>query len=56
MKEEILSQITELDKVISTLRDGWLDCVPEKKESWMARINKMLDTRLQLMAARDACH
>lgn len=49
-----ISRIQKLDEKLVILRESWLDARPEKKASWMAKIDSALDSRLELMAKRDA--
>jgi hypothetical protein len=48
------TQIVELDKTLSLLREGWTDAKPADKSKWMDRIDSMLDERFRLMSLRDA--
>ena len=44
--------IEQVDEKLSILRESWMDAAPEKKASWMTKINKALDERLVLMKNR----
>ena len=45
--------IKKVDEKLSILRESWLDSKPEKKPTWMSKINAALDERLKLMKIRD---
>ena len=55
MEQEYIKLIGELDRVLSTLRDFWMNSkTPEEKTTWRIRIDESLDERLRLMRCRDA--
>jgi hypothetical protein len=41
------NRVTEIDKNLSMLREAWMDAKPEKKSSWIAKIDAALDERLK---------
>jgi len=53
MNQDITQQIAQVDEKLSILRESWLDSQPEKKSTWMERINDELDKRSELMKIRD---
>jgi hypothetical protein len=53
-KDQILAQIKQVDEKLSILKESWADSKPEKRTSWMIKINQVLDERLELMKMRDA--
>jgi hypothetical protein len=53
-KEQILEKIKQVDEKLSILRESWADSKPEKRISWMIKINQVLDERLELMKMRNA--
>jgi predicted adenine nucleotide alpha hydrolase (AANH) superfamily ATPase len=53
MKEEYEKLITEHDRVLSVLRQHWIDADDNEKSKWMQQINHMLDERFRLMQFRD---
>jgi hypothetical protein len=52
-KEQILEKIKQVDEKLSILRESWADSKPEKRASWMIKINQVLDERIELMKLRD---
>jgi hypothetical protein len=41
------NRVIEIDKNLSMLREAWMDAKPEKKSSWLAKIDAALDERLK---------
>lgn len=55
METEYIKLISELDGVLSGLRDLWMNAATDSdKTKWRVRIDEMLDERLRLMRCRDA--
>lgn len=52
-KKEAKEKIKDIDDKLSILRESWMDSNEAKKDSWMSKINKVLDERLVVMKARD---
>lgn len=53
MKQHTLLQIVQVDEKLTILRESWMDSRPEKKSTWMAKIDAALDERSKLMKIRD---
>ena len=53
MSQDILKQIAQVDEKLAILRESWMDSKPEKKPTWMAKINAALDERSELMNIRN---
>jgi hypothetical protein len=53
MNQDTLQQIAQVDKKLTILREGWMDSKPEKKSTWMTKIDAALDERSKLMKIRD---
>ena len=53
MNQNILQQIAHVDEKLTILRESWMDSKPEKKSTWMAKIDSALDERSKLMRIRD---
>lgn len=49
----ITDQIAQVDEKLTILRESWMDSKPEKKETWMTKIDAALDERSKLMKIRD---
>ena len=45
MNEETQS-VLQIDEKLLILREGWMDAKPEKKSTWMAKIDAALDERI----------
>ena len=54
MNQHTLQQISQVDEKLTILRESWMDSKPEKKSTWMAKIDAALDERFELMNSRDA--
>ena len=54
MIQHTLQQISQVDEKLTILRESWMDSKPEKKSTWMAKIDAALDERFELMKFRDA--
>lgn len=55
MEHEYIKLITELDRVISSIRTLWMEAkTSEEKTKWRVRLDELLDERLRMMKARDA--
>jgi hypothetical protein len=46
-------QIAQVDEKLTILRESWMDSQPEKKSTWMGKIDAALDERSKLMKIRD---
>jgi len=44
-----MSTIKQIDEKLSILRESWMEAKPERKAYWMAKINELLDERLEAM-------
>lgn len=53
MNQDTLQQIAQVDEKLTILRESWMDSKPEKKSTWMAKIDAALDERSKLMKIRD---
>ena len=53
MNQDTLQQIAQVDEKLTILRESWMDSKPEKKSTWMAKIDDALDERSNLMKLRD---
>lgn len=53
MNQDALQQIAQVDEKLKILRESWMDSKPEKKATWMAKIDAALDERSKLMKIRD---
>ena len=53
MKQECINLIAELDKLLSGLRENWLEAKGENRNNWFRKINSSLDERNRLMKLRD---
>lgn len=53
MNQDPIQQIAQVDEKLAILRESWMDSKPEKKSTWMAKIDAALDERLALMKVRD---
>ncbi len=55
MEQEYIKLIGDLDRVLSTIRDFWMNAkTSEEKAKWRIRLDESLDDRLRLMRCRDA--
>lgn len=52
-KINIKRELEKIDDALDSLREAWMDSKEEKKSTWMGKINKMLDDRLEIMKIRD---
>jgi hypothetical protein len=53
MNQDLKHQIAQVDEKLTILRESWMDSNPEKKSTWMAKIDAALDERSKLMKIRD---
>ena len=53
MNQDTLQQIAQVDEKLTIRRESWMDSKPEKKSTWMAKIDDALDERSKLMKIRD---
>lgn len=53
MNQDTLQQIAQVDEKLTILRESWMDSKPEKKSTWMAKIDAALNERSKLMKIRD---
>ena len=53
MKQEYINLIAELDKLLSGLRENWMEATGQNKTNWFKKINSSLDERNRLMKLRD---
>jgi hypothetical protein len=42
-----------VDEKLTILRESWIDSKPEKRSTWMTKIDAALDERSKLMKVRD---
>jgi hypothetical protein len=52
MKKDYDQQIKDLDKKISDIRSAWMDSPCMSKKKYMARIERLLEERIELMALK----
>ena len=53
MSQDTLQQIAQVDEKLTILRESWMDSKPEKKSTWMAKIDAALDERSKLKGKDD---
>jgi len=46
-------RIAQVDEKLTILRESWIDSKPEKRSTWMTKIDAALDERSKLMKVRD---
>jgi hypothetical protein len=46
-------RIAQVDEKLTILRESWIDSKPEKRSTWMTKIDDALDERSKLMKVRD---
>ena len=46
-------RIAQVDEKLTILRESWIDSKPEKRSTWMTKIDATLDERSKLMKVRD---